>query len=121
MVLCAKRGKCASTLYEQKIPVCIQILRAYIYMGIGDAETQTPRGCCGNPGICLKCAQGQKSSKGLPRATHCTDRAQTSGNVSPTVELCAPHPTFGTKVRARRDVTEEKEKSQLYIHIPGIF
>ena len=29
-------------------------------------------GCCGNPGICLIRAQGQKSSKGLPRATHCT-------------------------------------------------
>ena len=41
MVLCAKVGKCTcSTLYEQKNPVGIQILRAY--MGIGDAETQTP-------------------------------------------------------------------------------
>ena len=69
-------------------------------------QKPNPRGCCGNPGICLKCAQGQKSLKGLPRATHCTDRAQTSSNVSPTVELCPPHPTFGTKVRTRRDVAE---------------
>ena len=35
-----------------------------------------PRGCCGNPGICLIHAQGQKKIKGLPRATHCTDHAQ---------------------------------------------
>ena len=40
MVLCAKIGKCACTLYEQKIPVCIQFVRAYT--GIGDAETQNP-------------------------------------------------------------------------------
>ena len=75
------------------------------------------RGCCENPGICLKCAQGRKSLKGLPRATHCTDRAQTSSNVSPTVELCPPHPTFGTKVRTRRDAPKIKKKSQLYIYI----
>ena len=67
-------------------------------------------GCCGNPGICLIRAQGQISLKGLPRATHCTDRAQTSGNVTPTVELCPPHLTFRIKVRARRDVSEEKSK-----------
>ena len=77
-----------------------------------------PRGCFGNPGICLKCAQGQKRLKGLPRATHCTDPAQTSGNVSPTVELCPPHPTFGTKVRARRDVPEgKKEITIIHTHI----
>ena len=69
-------------------------------------QKPSPRECCGNPGIYLLCAQGHKSLKGLPRATHCTDRAQTSGNVSPTVELCPPHPTFGTKVRARRDVVK---------------
>ena len=73
-------------------------------------QKPNPRGCCGNPGICLECAQGQKSSKGLPRATHCTDRTQTSGNVTPTIELCPPHPTFRTKERARRDVSEEKKK-----------
>ena len=40
-MLCAKVGKCTcSTLYGQKNPVCIKILRAYT--GIGDAETQTP-------------------------------------------------------------------------------
>ena len=67
-----------------------------------------PWGCCENPGICLTCTQGQKSLKGLPRATHCTGHAQTSGNVTPTVELCPPYPTFRTKVRAQRDVPEEK-------------
>ena len=43
VVLCAKIGKCTCTLYEQKNPVCIQILRAYT--GIGDAETPSPGGC----------------------------------------------------------------------------
>ena len=79
-----------------------------------------PRGCCGNPGICLTCAQDQKSSKGLPRATHCTDRAQTSGNVTPTVELCPSLLTIRTKVnvRARRDVHEkERKKWQVYVYI----
>ena len=77
-------------------------------------QKPNPRGCFGNPWICLKCAQGQKSLKGLPCATHNTDRAQTSSNVSPTVELCPPHPTFGTKVRARRDVPEGRK---IYIYI----
>ena len=97
----------------------------------GDAETQSqgrcgnpipgemrkhhPRGCCGNPGICLIHARGPKSLKGSPRATHFTDRAQTSGNVTPTAELCPPHPTFRTKVRARRDVSEKK-KTIILIH-----
>ena len=40
MALCAKIGKCTCTIYEQKTPVCIQILR--VYTGIGDAETQSP-------------------------------------------------------------------------------
>ena len=64
-------------------------------------------GCCGNPGICLLHAQGQSSLKGLPRATHCTGRAHTSGNMTPTVELCPPPLTFRIKVRARRDVPKE--------------
>ena len=42
VVLCAKIGKCTCTLYEQKNPVCIQILCAY--MGIV-AETQSSGGC----------------------------------------------------------------------------
>ena len=75
-----------------------------------------PRERCGNPGICLKYAQGQKGLKDQPCATHCTDRPQTSGNVTPMVELCPPHPTFRTKVRARRDVPEE-EKKMAIIHI----
>ena len=80
-------------------------------------QKPNPWGCFGNPGICLECAQGQESLKGLPCATHGTNRAQTSGNVSPTVNLCPPHPTCGTKVRAQRDVPEGKKKSQLYIYI----
>ena len=38
VVLCAKTGKCACIpFFEQKNPVCMQILRAYT--GIEDAET----------------------------------------------------------------------------------
>ena len=43
------------------------------------------------------------------KVKHCTDRAQTSGNVTLTVKLCPPHPTFRTKVRARRDLSEENQ------------
>ena len=112
MVLCATiLGKCTCTLYEQKTPVLIRILRAYT--GIGDAETQSP-GMLRKPtrGFALRVARAQKGIKGLPRATHCTDRAQTSGNVTPTVELCPSPPTIGTKVRARRDVPEEGENDK---------
>ena len=109
---------CHSTLgrsiYDKKNPVCIQILRAYT--GIGDAETPSP-GMLRNPGVCLKYAQGQTSFKGLARATHCTGRAQTSGNVTPTVALRPPHPTFRTKLRALRDVLEQRKKWQLYLYI----
>ena len=52
----------------------------------------------------------------MPRATQCTDRAQTSVNVTPTVELCPPHPTFRTKVRARKDVPEAR-KTNKYIYM----
>ena len=76
-----------------------------------------PRGCCGNPGIFLKCAHGRKRLKGLPRATHCTDRAQTSGTVTAWVELCPPHPTVRTKVRARKDVPEETKTTMIRTHI----
>ena len=67
-----------------------------------------PRGCCRNPGICLIHSQDRISLKGLSRATHSTDRAQISGNVIPTVELCPNHLTFGINVQSRRDVPEEK-------------
>ena len=75
-----------------------------------------PGDVAGKPGICLEYAQGQNSFKGLPRATHCTDRAQNSGIVTSTVELCPPHPTFQTKVRARRDMPEEKKKIEKYTY-----
>ena len=99
----SRKTRCASKFYVRT-------------RGYGMQEPNTGE-CCGNPGICLKCAQGQKSLKGLPRATHCSDRAQTSSNVSPTVELCPPHPTFGRKVRARRNACARRKKTtQIYIH-----
>ena len=61
-------------------------------------------------GFVLSVPKAKKVLKGLPRATHCTDRAQTSGNVTPTVELCPPRLTFETKVRARRDESEKQNK-----------
>ena len=71
------------------------------------------QGCFGNPGIFLNCAPGQKCLKGLPRATHSTYRGQNSGNVTPTVDLCPPHPPFRTKVRARRDVPKKKKMTTI--------
>ena len=56
--------------------------------------------------------QGQNKLKRLPRATHCTDRAQTSGNVTATNGRIVPTPLtlrVKVKVRARRDVSEEKK------------
>ena len=78
--------------------------------GIGDADVAETR-------FCLKYAQGQKSLKGLPRATYCTDGDQTSGNVSPTVELCPPHLTFRIKVRARTYVSQKRKKKTTIIRI----
>ena len=67
-------------------------------------------------GFALSVPKAKKRLKGLPCATHST--AQTSSNVSPTVELCPPHPTFGTKVRARRDAPEGKKKiTIIHIHL----
>ena len=60
-------------------------------------------------GFALSMPKARKSPTGLPRATHCTDRTQTSGNVTPTVELCPTPLTFRIKVRARRNVSEEKK------------
>ena len=43
VVLCAKRGKEACTLYEEKSPVCVQTFQTLrTYAGRGDAETQSP-------------------------------------------------------------------------------
>ena len=67
-------------------------------------------------GFALSVPKAKKKLKGLPRATHCTDRAQTSGNVTPTVELCPPLLTFRTKVRARKDVSEEKKMTNIRMH-----
>ena len=118
MILCAEIGKCTCTLY-----VAVRAEKPGLHPNLTCVHRdrmQKPnlRGCCGNPGICLECAQGQKGLKGLPRATHCTNPAQTSRNATPTVELCPPHPTFPTKVRARRDVHEEQNKMTIiHIHI----
>ena len=74
---------------------------------------------CGNPipgdvvetwGFALSVPKAKKVLKGLPRATHCTGRAQTSGNVTAWVELCPPHLTIRVKVRARRGLPEEEKK-----------
>ena len=73
-------------------------------------------------GFALSVPKAKNVLKGLPRATHCTDRTQASGNVTPTFELCPPLLTFWTKVRARRDVSEEGKKMtmrRLYMKEPG--
>ena len=47
-VLCAKRGNGTCTPYEQKNPVCIQIVRTYA--GLGDEATRPP-GMLRKPGV----------------------------------------------------------------------
>ena len=63
------------------------------------------------PGDCLIHAQGEKTSKGLPRTIHCTDRAQTPSTVTPRSQWCPPPLTFRIKVRARRDMSEKSAKN----------
>ena len=58
------------------------------------------------PGIALNVPKAQTVKKGLPRATHCTDRAQTSGNVIPRTESCPPPLTFRITLRARTDMSK---------------
>ena len=122
MVLCAKIGNCTCALHEvakkaglYKSFTCVHGDRGCGNSIPGGMRKHHPWGRCGNPGIPLVHAHGQKGLKGLPRATHCTDRAQTSGNVTPTVELCPPHLTFLINVRARRDVPEKK-KCLVYVY-----
>ena len=71
-------------------------------------------------GFALSVPNAKTSLKGSPRATHCTDSAQTFGKVTPTVELCPPHLTFPIKVRARRDVSEE-QKNDNYTYTYNLY
>ena len=70
-------------------------------------------------GFASSMPKAKKKIKRLPRATHCTDRAQTSGNVTTTVTLCPPHLTFRVKVRARRRVPEKEKKRTIHVYIFG--
>ena len=85
--------------------------------GDGECTNPIPGDIAETRGFALS-VQGQKGLKGLPRATHCTDRAQNSGIVTSTVELCPPHPTFRTKVGARKNVSEEKKMTIIRIRVP---
>ena len=115
VVLCAKIGKCACTLYEQKIPVYIRILRAY--MGIGDAETQTPR-MLRKPGDLPQVCPRPKKFKRL--ATHDTlhgsrrnpEQLDPDGRIVPT-PLDVSDKGASTKRCARR----KKRITIIHIHI----
>ena len=103
-LLCSLRVDCAHGCVHKGKKQTEQYLWVwYARKGCSTIEKCIPHvrahdaGCCGNPGICLVHAQGRTSSKGLPRATHCTDRAQTSGNTTPTIELCPPTPNVSDK------------------------
>ena len=86
--------------------------------GDGGSRNPIPRHVAETRGFALSVPKDKKSLKGLPRATHCTDRAQSFGIVTLTVELCPPHLTFRTKVRARRDMPQENKKMTIIrIHI----
>ena len=76
-----------------------------------------PRGCCGNPGIASCVPQAKKVKRLATRDTLNGSRPnlrqrEPDGRIVPTP------PTFGTKVRARRDVPEgRKNITIILIHI----
>ena len=121
-MLCAKIGKCTCTLYEQKNPVCIQILRAYT--GIGDAETQSP-GMLRKPGICLKCAQGQKKITRLatrdtlhgsrPNLRH----RDLDGRIVPTPSDVSDKSTSTKRYARRRKINDNY--TYIFLHIPCVW
>ena len=115
MVLCAKRGKETCTLYEQESPVCIRVLRTYA--GIGDAETQSP-GMLRKPGDLPQVCPRPKKFKKVPRATHCTDRAQTSSNFEPDGRIVPTPPDVWDKgASTKRCARREKKITIIHIHI----
>ena len=69
------------------------------------------------PGICLKSARWQNNVKGLPRATHCADCAQTSTTVTAGSELCPLPLEFRIKVGARRCMSENRGQNDNYTHL----
>ena len=111
-MLCATVGKCTCTIYEQKHPVCIKILRAYT--GIGDAETPSA-GMLRKPGDLPYPCLRQKSLKSLPRATHCTDRAQTSGN-GPNGRIVPTPPNVSDKGASTKRCVRRKKKNDSYTY-----
>ena len=135
MLLLCGRVVCGSVLSECCLVMCelckkkTEKLRAEKTASPNVTYVQGDSGC-GNPdpgdvaehpGICLVHAQGKKRLKGLPRATPCTDGAQTYGNVTPTVQLCPLHMTFRIKVRAKRGVPEPPPPTIIRTHIYKIY
>ena len=116
-MLCARIGKCAD-VYPLRAEKCGLHQDLTCVYGDRGCKNPNPGDVAETRGFAISVPKAKKSLKGLTRATHCTDRAQTSGNVSPAVELCPPYHTFGTKVRARRDVPKRKKKiTIIHVHI----
>ena len=113
-MLCAKIGKCADVypLRAKKSGLHRNLTCMY---GDRGCRSPYPGDFAETRGFASSVPKAKKVQKACHARHTCTDRAQTSGNVSPTAELCPPHPTFGTKVRARRDVPEGK-KNHIYTY-----
>ena len=65
-------------------------------------------------GFALSMPTARKLKKRLPRATHCTDGAQTSSTDPKVRVVPTPSNISDTKVRARRDMSENRGKNGRY-------
>ena len=61
-MLCAKIGNISVPSTSRKTRFAS---KSYVRTRGQGMQKPNPRGCCGNPGICLECAQGQKKLKRL--------------------------------------------------------
>ena len=116
MVLRATMGKCTCTIYEQKTPACIQIVRTYA--GIRDAETLSP-GMLRKPGDLPYPRPRPKQFKRL--ATRDTlhgsrpnlRQRDPNGRIMPT-----PPNVSDTGVSTNRCGSRRLKKCQLYVYTP---
>ena len=82
---------------------------------LGECGNTTPADVAETRGFALSMPKAKKVLNAC-HGRHCANRAQTSSNVTPTVDFCPPHLTFRIKVRVRRGVPK-KTKCQLYVYI----
>ena len=112
MVLCAKIGKC--TLYEQKNPVCIEILRAYTW--IRDAETPIPGDVAETRGFALSVPKAKKFKRLATRDTLHGSRPNPrqrdpDGRIVPT-----PSDVSGRGASTKRYARRTKKMKSIRVH-----